>query len=124
MIGSSAEGTTSRATRALRHSPIASTMPCGTRSLPVLPPLRRTSTNARVPDADPTDRPLPTPTAAAYPPDDLPRMTGTATWAFVSTFEELVDSSDLFVVGDVIDIAPARTAARRGEASEARTARR
>jgi hypothetical protein len=56
---------------------------------------------------DPTDRPLPTPTAAAYPPDDLPRSEGTATWAFVSTFEELVDSSDLFVVGDVIDIAPA-----------------
>ncbi len=56
---------------------------------------------------DPTDRPLPPPTAAAYPPDDLPRMTGTATWAFMSTFEELVDSSDLFVVGDVIDVAPA-----------------
>lgn len=34
-------------------------------------------------------------------------MTGMGTWAFVSSFEKLVASADLFAVGEVIKVAPA-----------------
>ncbi len=48
-----------------------------------------------------------TPSPAAYPPDDLPRRTGQGSWPFVSSFGQLVDAADLFVVGEVIKVAPA-----------------
>jgi hypothetical protein len=58
-----------------------------------------------------TGAPPPTrPTDAAFPPD-LPRVVGSASWPLYSSFDEVVQRADVFVIGTVVAVAPGREVA-------------
>ena len=54
-----------------------------------------------------TDRPQ----GQTYPPADLPRAESVASWQEFSTFDEVVRQADLFVVGEIVAVAPGREVA-------------
>jgi len=79
------------------------------RASPSVPPTQASPASQALstPVTQSTPVAISTPTTAAYPPEHLPRMTGMGSWAFADSFDEIVDRADLFVVGEVVTIAPA-----------------
>lgn len=68
------------------------------------------TTPTPAPTASPFGIPSGWPSAGAYPPEEMPRWdTVEVSWGYLSSFEEIIEAADIFILGEVLAVGPRET---------------